>query len=79
MRKKKITTYENFNKKKENYDLFKIPNVKTHEVLCSDCEGTGYLPESTGINKKGKTYLVTCKKCWGSGKLSWLENVLGRN
>lgn len=37
---------------------------------CSACNGRGYSVE-------GRTYPV-CKKCQGTGKLDWLERVVGK-
>lgn len=39
------------------------------EVVCSNCNGTGNHQDN---NK------FTCQTCYGSGKLDWLENVVGK-
>jgi len=38
---------------------------------CSKCKGTGFFPES-GI------YSKICPKCFGSKKLNWIENIIGK-
>ena len=39
---------------------------------CRKCNGDGYI-----MTKKGKD--VLCKECGGTGKLTWLENIFGKN
>jgi len=46
------------------------------EVICPQCEGTG----KPNNNKFENFYLVpkVCDKCHGSGKLDWIENIVGK-
>jgi len=37
------------------------------KVVCSKCSGVGVVREGW-----------FCSKCWGDGKLDWIENVVGR-
>lgn len=74
--KKKITVYEDFNKKKETYQDFTPPQTKEHEMICTKCSGSGI--EERYINRKGKEAIIHCKKCKGFGKITWLENVFGK-
>ena len=41
------------------------------EVQCDKCSGKGY-------SNKGKIG-VTCPKCYGLGKLDWIDNIKGSN
>ena len=36
------------------------------EMNCSECDGVGYILEDE------------CPKCFGTGKLDWIENVVGK-
>ena len=42
------------------------------EVVCYRCNGK----TSTLLDKYGKR--ITCPKCYGEGKLDWIENVIGK-
>jgi hypothetical protein len=44
-----------------------IMELKPGEVICDECLGTG---ESIAHH--------SCPKCWGNGKLDWIENVVGK-
>lgn len=44
--------------------------LKEGEVLCDKCYGKGFLG-------KGRA-LPICPKCFGAGKLDWIENVVGK-
>ena len=43
--------------------------MKDWEVVCDKCSGTG--------KEKSKPFGETCHKCWGEGKLDWVENMIG--
>jgi len=49
------------------------------EVLCPQCIGTG---KAGTVKEKGKptyfTELGTCDKCWGDGKLDWVDLIMGK-
>ncbi len=50
------------------------------EVVCDQCKGTGY-PNNNEIDYNNKFYynhLDVCDKCNGSGKLDWIENIVGK-
>jgi hypothetical protein len=38
-------------------------------VVCSKCDGTGDSDSYPGN---------ICHKCWGEGKLDWIENIMGK-
>lgn len=42
------------------------------EVLCDECNGWG------NLYSKDESHLVRCQKCWGIGKLDWIERVVGK-
>jgi len=47
------------------------------EIICDRCNGTG----DAGDNKfpgAWRSWEPTCNKCWGTGKLNWIENVFGK-
>jgi len=44
------------------------------EMICNKCEGMGTLPSEQDPNTMAKI----CKKCFGHGKVDWLENILGK-
>ena len=54
--------------------------LKPGEIKCDKCKGTGYdltIPKQeyeTGYYQKH----YPCSKCWGKGKLDWIENVVGK-
>lgn len=65
--------------------------LEDDEVICSHCNGTGdgnktYEVEVVAIEENGiktsypgKKNFLPCKMCEGTGKLTWIENVLGKN
>jgi len=44
--------------------------MKINTEECKECNGRGYL-----VIKKST--IIRCKKCFGSGKLDWVETVVG--
>ena len=49
------------------------------EVLCPQCMGTGRAG-SLKVKEKPVSYteLDICGKCWGDGKLDWIDLVMGK-
>lgn len=50
--------------------------LKEGEVLCNKCHGEGVFWRvnlKTLQNKEN----MECKKCWGAGKLNWVDNMMG--
>lgn len=41
------------------------------DVVCPKCKGTGWL---TGKNE----WEIYCDKCYGAGKLDWVERIMGK-
>jgi len=42
------------------------------EIICDECNGSG------GYRQKPINSFLVCKKCLGSGKLNWVENIFGK-
>ncbi len=49
-------------------------DLKEGEVICNKCSGTGEIHGRRRIDAS-----LTCSKCWGVGKLDWIDNVMGRS
>lgn len=49
-------------------------NLKEGEYICPDCGGTGINKNSKMPNKMASS----CFTCWGSGKLDWIEMIMGK-
>jgi len=47
-------------------------DLKEGEIVCDKCSGTGR-------NQVKNNYIIrgTCPKCFGRGKLDWIENITG--
>lgn len=52
--------------------------LKPGEVKCEKCKGTGYNLKAPDNNIPRYQKLPPCPKCHGSGKLDWIENVVGK-
>ena len=49
-------------------------SLEEEYVICNRCDGTG-----KKLTKHGRfQYSGPCDKCWGEGKLDWIENVVGK-
>ena len=44
------------------------------EVLCKECKGEGLVR----VNKRPHAVKSMCNKCFGAGKLDWIEVVVGK-
>jgi len=63
-------------------------DLKPDEIICDKCNGQGDLGMNSGtatIKIKGQTTdipfnlkVLKCDKCYGAGKLDWIEAVVGR-
>ncbi len=47
------------------------------EYYCKYCKGTGEEPAPQHMNYQ--TYVWECDHCNGTGKIDWIENVVGVN
>jgi len=59
-------------------------NIKLNpgDVICNICEGKGFIIKEN-IHDDDNDYLFKtvnniCNKCYGAGKLDWIENVVGK-
>ena len=55
-----------------------MKKLKTGEVVCDECKGNGSFyvaPQSVSAS----SYRTNCYKCHGTGKLDWIENVVGKS
>ncbi len=54
--------------------------LKKGEVKCDKCKGKGKIPAKDHprvyISTEGS--LFECPKCFGTGKLDWVENIVGK-
>ena len=48
-----------------------MKNLKKWEMVCNKCDGVG-------ITRKNKHAINVCSKCQGTGKVDWLENIVGK-
>jgi hypothetical protein len=51
-------------------------NLKDGETICPECNGTGR--SLRGKDEKDPFGWLFCPKCVGSGKLDWVEMVVGK-
>ena len=50
--------------------------LKPGEVVCNRCNGSGKYPSSNNSSTCIDSY--KCFKCHGTGKLDWIENIVGK-
>lgn len=51
------------------------------EMICPECNGSGiseYVQEINIENYQTITGKTFCEKCFGTGKLDWIENLVGK-
>jgi DnaJ-class molecular chaperone len=44
------------------------------EFICTECHGTGRVRK---LNSRKRILMITCPKCYGLGKLDWIEHITG--
>jgi len=47
-------------------------DLKAGEIECPKCNGTGHDVEDK------KHFYIWCEKCQGSGKVNWIEAIVGK-
>jgi hypothetical protein len=47
-------------------------NLKPGEVICEVCNGQGH------VNQENDVFSDPCYYCYGTGKLDWIENIVGK-
>ena len=60
----------------EELKVIRKETLEEGEVICSKCEGVGFVDKIKSDNTS--LYKGSCPKCHGTGKLDWIENVLGK-
>jgi DnaJ-class molecular chaperone len=73
-----MTDYKNdvrFNKKHNM-----LIELENGEVFCSKCKGRGLVPNRGRRFPSPMTAAkyLTCDKCFGDGKLDWIERITGK-
>ncbi len=54
-----------------------MKNIKDGEIECDNCEGRGqFFYPAKSIT--GSSHYSKCSKCKGTGKLDWVENIVGK-
>lgn len=43
------------------------------EIICDKCNGWGNL-----YSEEDERHIIRCNKCWGCGKLDWIEKAVGK-
>lgn len=46
--------------------------LKEGEILCPKCEGSGGEPGDS------RSPVPVCDRCWGDGKLDWIDLIMGK-
>ncbi len=60
-------------------DKYKV-KLKPGEVECDECQELRDKREKDLKEKPWRSsYYISCPKCKGSGKLDWVENIVGKN
>lgn len=63
--------------KRYNKNLKKYIFLNKGENFCIKCRGNG-LVKSKPVNFR-KALILKCDVCLGTGKLDWVENIVGKN
>ncbi len=50
--------------------------LKEGEMICRQCKGHGEIIKKIDDIDR---ILKTCNKCFGTGKLDWIENIVGKD
>ncbi len=51
------------------------PTLDPGDIICLKCEGLGWLTKDLS---RENDWQYTCDKCWGAGKLDWIERIMGK-
>jgi len=60
-----------------------MEKLKEGEVLCPHCKGSGFKyppgnPKDPNYDSSDDYYSPRCTKCWGAGKLDWIDLIIGK-
>ena len=47
-------------------------DIISTKMICPKCKGMGF------VNAKKYNKIESCEKCHGTGKLDWIENLVGK-
>lgn len=61
-----------------NYHLKKHIVLSEGEKVCPKCKGKGRIPKNNGFFTKHLDPSLICDKCFGDGKIDWIEQVTGK-
>jgi hypothetical protein len=53
------------------------PDLLPGEEICPECKGTGKKRDKV-IGGAGYEIISVCERCWGDGKLDWIEMAMGK-
>lgn len=53
------------------------PTLRQGDIICPKCKGHGFVDVEPDIDWK-TDWEVQCNKCWGAGKLDWIERIMGK-
>jgi len=59
-----------------------MSNINEDEIICSQCNGEGFIIEEVGKEEWDERKIPIkniCDKCLGTGKLDWIENIVGKS
>lgn len=55
-----------------------MTDLKEGEIVCNKCGGTKHIEVKRNPKKSGPYHPTEmCPKCFGTGKLDWIENITG--
>lgn len=54
------------------------PELNPGEMICPDCEGTGFKDRGEHSHLQVVLSLNKCTTCYGAKKLDWIENIVGK-
>jgi len=55
-----------------------MTELKTGEIKCDKCNGSGIYVKEFEYRVPGEKIMTACDKCCGTGKLDWIEVVVGK-
>jgi DnaJ-class molecular chaperone len=59
-------------------DFLKSFDKSTGDIICDMCDGRGFLRTNDYEDNENGIYWVACPKCDLTGKLTWIEQVFGK-
>lgn len=53
------------------------PALSRGDIICPKCKGHCFVDAEGDVDWKTE-WEVQCNKCWGAGKLDWIERIMGK-